>query len=359
MKLDDSRTFLSSDWVKDLAVAVPKGSRVTVVCSRGSVQRGTLDKIRNALTGSQIAVEVFAPETPDLAFLHEIFDPVTGLSAAHIVAVGGGSALDTAKAIKLFFSVNDWPTFVRQAEHGVDCEPNGCQIIAIPTTSGSGSEVTPFATLWDREASQKLSIDAPWLLPNVPIVDPSLLSTLSGDRLLYPALDAISHAVESLWSKRKTDESRDYALRALVSSEIAIQSFLNGTPDLESFALASTNAGRAIAISRTALAHSISYPLTLAFGVPHGLACSFSLEEIFYFVNSTDSLTVCETRAVSSVITKIKPLNLHNRMQTYCNTHEATALVQEMLNSGRANNLIANISNDQLLGIVTDSLVSN
>jgi alcohol dehydrogenase class IV len=345
MKLDDSQKLLSSDWVEDLTVAVPKGSRVIVVSSRGSVKRGTLDSIRSAIAGSEITLEVFAPETPDLAFLHEIFEPVSRLSVDYIVA----------KAIKLFFSVNDWPSFARQAESGVDCEPNGCQIIAIPTTAGSGSEVTPFATLWDRESSKKLSIDAPWLLPNRPIVDPSLLTTLSGDRLLYPALDAISHAVESLWSKRKTDESREYALKALASSEIAITSFKNDTPDLAQFALASTNAGRAIAISRTALAHSISYPLTLSYGVPHGLACSFSLEAIFQFVCHSDSLEVSESSLIQTILSTIKPLALGSKMHFYCNASKTIHLLPQMLNNKRSSNMQHDISTADLRHVLKDS----
>ena len=349
MELDQSRHLLSSNWVEDLNDVVPNGSRVLVVCSRGSVKRGILESIRSAIIQSEITIEVFAPETPDLTFLQEIFEPVAELNVDYIVAVGGGSVLDTAKAIKLFFSVKDWADFQHQAENGVSSKPNDCQIIAIPTTAGSGSEVTPFATLWDRQESKKLSIDAPWLLPNTPIVDPSLLATLSGDKLLYPALDAISHSVESLWSKRKTDESREYALSALAFSEIAIASFKNGTPDLAQFALASTYAGRAIAISRTALAHSISYPLTLTYEVPHGLACSFTLEAIFQFVRGTDCLQVSEVLSIESVVATIRSLDLGTRMHTYCDVDQATTLVPQMLNITRLNNMKIGLQLDELV----------
>ncbi len=339
MELNDSRHVLSSNWVEDLKDAIPNSSRVVVVCSRGSVKRGTLESIRSAIVQSEITIEVFAPETPDLTFLQEIFEPVAELNVDYIVAVGGGSVLDTAKAIKLFFSVKDWADFQHQAENGVSSKPNGCQIIAIPTTAGSGSEVTPFATLWNRQESKKLSIDAPWLLPNTPIVDPSLLVTLSGDKLLYPALDAISHSVESLWSKKKTDESRGYALSGLAFSEIAIASFKNGTPDLAQFALASTYAGRAIAISRTALAHSISYPLTLTYGVPHGLACSFTLGEIFLLVTEYGVLDEEECHHIEIILDILRPLNIGSRIRDYCSIDEVVELIPRMSSSGRSNNV--------------------
>jgi alcohol dehydrogenase len=293
-----------------------------------------------------------------MTFLHEIFESVSLLSVDYIVAVGGGSVLDTAKAIKMLFSVKDWPDFQSQAEKGVNCEANGCLIVAIPTTAGSGSEVTPFATLWDRKAPKKLSIDAPWLLPSVPIVDPQLLRTLSGDRLLYPALDAVSHAVESLWSKRKTPESRDYALRALASSKVAIQSWTSGTYDLTQFAVASTYAGRAIAISRTALAHSISYPLTLVYGVPHGLACSFTLKAITDAAVGTAPLSSEEIVAINSIVNSIQSLDLAARLRTYCTAAEVEELIPSMINTRRSNNTSFALTKNALREIVCQSMLT-
>ena len=339
MEPNHSYDELSSNWVEDLKSAIPNGSRVVVVCSRGSIERGILDSIHSAIVQSDITIEIFAPENPDLTFLQEIFEPVAKLSIDYIVAVGGGSVLDTAKAIKLFFSVEDWLDFQYQAEYGVTSNPNGCRIIAIPTTAGSGSEVTPFATLWDKQESKKLSIDAPWLLPNTPIVDPILLATLSGDKLLYPALDAISHSVESLWSKRKTPESREYALSALSFSENAIASFKNGSPNLAQFALAGTYAGRAIAISRTALAHSISYPLTLTYGIPHGLACSFTLGEIFSLVNECGVIEEEEFHHIEKILDILRPLNIGSRIRDYCSIDEVFELMPRMSSPGRSNNI--------------------
>jgi alcohol dehydrogenase class IV len=358
MKHNLSFDELSSNWVQDVKNAIPNGSRVVVVCSHGGLKRGILESIHNAIVLSDIVIEIFAPETPDLTFLREIFDPVAKLQVDYIVSVGGGSVLDTAKAIKLFFSVKDWADFQRQAENGVSIKPNGCQIVAVPTTAGSGSEVTPFATLWDRGKSKKLSIDAPWLLPNTPIVDPVLLATLCGDKLLFPALDAISHAVESLWSKKKTPESREYALSALSFSENAIESFKNGSPDLNQFALASTNAGKAIAISRTALAHSISYPLTLSYGVPHGLACSFTLGEIFLRVTECGELEEEEFHQIESILSILRPLDIGSRIRDYCSIDEVLELIPQMSSAGRSNNVAWRAIDFDLFAILHGSITN-
>lgn len=356
MALKDSQQVLSSNWQGNLKDVVPSGFRVIVVCSSGSMKRGTLDSIRNALTHSEILMEVFAPETPDLTFLQEIFVPVVELHADYIVAVGGGSVLDAAKAIKLMFSVNTWGDFEYQAENGVISDSNSCQIIAIPTTAGSGSEVTSFATLWDRQESRKLSIDARWLLPDVSIVDPNLLATLTGDKLLYPALDAISHSVESLWSKRKTRESREFALSALAFSEAAIASLKSGTPDLSQFALASTYAGRAIAISRTALAHSISYPLTLTFGVPHGLACSFTLGEIFLLAIEYGVIDKEESRHIELILDSVQPLKIAPRVLSYCSIEEVVDLVSAMSTPSRSKNIAFDDVDVDLRAVLREAL---
>ncbi|MDA9227026.1 iron-containing alcohol dehydrogenase [Actinomycetota bacterium] len=356
MELKDGHQFLSSNWRGDLKDAIPSGSRVIAVCSHGSVKRGTFNSIRSALTNSEILMEVFAPETPDLAFYQKIFEPVAEVHADYIVAVGGGSVLDAAKAIKLIFSSRDWVEFQHQAENGVTTNSNNCQIIAIPTTAGSGSEFTPFATLWDREAARKLSIDAPWLLPDIPIVDPSCLSTLTGKKLLYPALDAISHSVESLWSKRKTRESREYALSALAFSQFAIASFQNGTPDLTQFALASAYAGKAIAISRTALAHSISYPLTLMFGIPHGLACSFTLGEIFLIATKFGSLDEEESRCIELILDSLRPFKIGSLVLEYCSIEKAVDLTSVMLSPGRSNNMSLSDVNVDLQSVLRQAL---
>jgi len=189
-------------------------------------------------------------------------------------------------------------------------------------------------------------------------VDPSLLATLSGDKLLYPALDAISHAVESLWSKKRTDESREYALSALVSSEIAIQTFKNGRPDLNQFALASTYAGRAIAISRTALAHSISYPLTLTYGVPHGLACSFTLDEIFSLVLGFGALDREEKHHIELILDIVRPLKIRSRMLEYCSIDEAVELVPRMLTSARSNNSLLDPNDLDLCTVLLGALAT-
>jgi alcohol dehydrogenase class IV len=97
------------------------------------------------------------------------------------------------------------------------------RLFAIPTTSGTGSEVTPFATMWDSKTQKKYSISTAFMYPETAILDASLTLTLPKKLTLYTGLDAISHSLESLWNKNKTDESQSFALKSL---ELANSSFL-------------------------------------------------------------------------------------------------------------------------------------
>ena len=153
-------------------------------------------------------------------------------------------------------------------------------VTAIPTTSGTGAEVTPFATVWDSTTHKKHSLTGEHIYPTHALLDPELTLTLRRKETLYPALDTISHALESLWNKNRTPLSEAYATQALILANKALPIILEAPDNLEHrsrMQQASVLAGLAISQTRTAIAHSISYPLTSHFGVPHGLACSFTL----------------------------------------------------------------------------------
>ena len=116
------------------------------------------------------------------------------------------------------------------------------------------------------------------------------LETLQGQNLLYPFLDSISHAFESLWNKNRNNESVKYAIDSLNLNLTSLKAFCSKDEmyDFEKMILASNFAGKAINITRTSIAHSISYPLTTKYGIPHGLACSFTIPRIFKYVKNDE-----------------------------------------------------------------------
>ena len=196
-----------------------------------------------------------------------------------IVALGGGSAIDSAK---VFAAANsDFATVRHFLENGTGCERLGAvPIIAVPTTAGTGSEVTCWATVWDSPAGVKHSLSLPGLYPEWALVDPELTLTKPRHLTVATGLDALSHALESLWNKNANPVSSACSVSA--AKEI-LQALPRLVEDLENselrsrMACAALLAGLAFSNTKSAIAHSLSYPITLRHDVPHGIACSFSL----------------------------------------------------------------------------------
>jgi alcohol dehydrogenase class IV len=157
------------------------------------------------------------------------------------------------------------------------------ELVLIPTTAGTGSEVTPFATLWEPEAGRKHSLDGPALRATRALVDPDLTATLPPGLTLQTAGDALTHACEALWSRRATPLSDAHAGEAIrcLREGLGLWSQDAGDPAARrSLAWGSLLAGMAIATSRTAAAHALSYRLTMAHGMPHGVAVASLLPRV-------------------------------------------------------------------------------
>lgn len=202
-----------------------------------------------------------------------------------VVGFGGGSAMDASKAINLAISIPEEIRDLRELIARPDLHglaPRTKQLM-FPTTSGTGSEVTPFATIWDGLKKSKLSLASEYLFPNSAYVDPDLTSSLPFDSTLNTSLDALNQAMESIWNKRATTFSLAMATRSVLLGVQGMRCLAEGNLDMttrELLSEASVLAGLAISQTRTALCHSISYPMTTHFNVPHGLACAFTMKAV-------------------------------------------------------------------------------
>ncbi len=205
-----------------------------------------------------------------------------------IIAFGGGSGIDLAKGISAFHSMKKNDKFI--IDQITDSIKNKkykgnefIDIIAVPSTAGTGSEVTQWATIWDENNTGKFSIDAPMLKPKIAIVVPELTLSLSAKMTLSTGLDAMCQAIESYWSKHTDPIVQEIAYRAV---ELVIQNLKNAVKEPHNLAVreklcrASVLAGLAFSQTRTTACHSISYPLTMLYGVPHGLAASITLDTV-------------------------------------------------------------------------------
>lgn len=192
------------------------------------------------------------------ALLNKITEPIDGL-----VAIGGGSVIDTAKLLNLAI-VSKLPIQDLLTQKSVPEQLLPC--LAIPTTAGTGAEATRFAVCYDGEV--KYSIDFEVIRPSDVAIVPEFTETLSKYQKASTNFDAYAQAVESLWAKGATEESKEYANRALELMKT------------DNWPEASYWAGRAIDISRTTAAHAFSYYLTSHYGIPHGHAVYMVFEYI-------------------------------------------------------------------------------
>ncbi|MHC4483030.1 MAG: phosphonoacetaldehyde reductase [Planctomycetota bacterium] len=204
-----------------------------------------------------------------------------------VIAVGGGSTIDMAKAIN-YLAVQ--PLTLGGYEIGVKAsEATIKPLVAIPTTSGSGSEATHFAVVY--VGRQKHSIYDERMLPRIAIVDANLTMSLPKYTTAVSGLDALGQAVESYWSIHSTNDSKQFASAAieLITANLLAVVKNPGTDSRGRMAEAAHLAGKAINLTKTTAAHSISYPLTSYFGIPHGQAVGVTLPSLLVFnANVTD-----------------------------------------------------------------------
>lgn len=202
-----------------------------------------------------------------------------------IIAIGGGSSIDYAKCIKAFFSPNECHSeeSVLQMLKDKTYKKNNIDIWAVPTTSGTGSEVTKWATVWNLDATKKYSVDAQELKPDKAVFVCEYLTKMSVELTIMTGLDSLSHAIESYWAKATNPMVKELDLQSIRTTLEYLPKVINEPDNLnyrEKMAVASLISGLAFSVTRTTACHSISYPLTMLFNIPHGVATSMTLVEV-------------------------------------------------------------------------------
>ncbi|MGD9946656.1 MAG: iron-containing alcohol dehydrogenase PsrA [Burkholderiaceae bacterium] len=262
--------------------ALLAGRRAVLVTFPEAEAIGLTARLRGVLGASLAGVVDRIEPNPDVAELRPMYERFWREygDCEAIVAVGGGSAIDTAKTL-MVGTRSDFDELVALLARGAPFRPHRVKaLIAVPTTAGTGSEVTPWATVWDRDAGRKYSLHLDETWPEAAVVDPELMLTLPASVTLQSGLDALSHALESIWNLNANPISDTFAVAAAREVMASLPPLLADPADRElrgRMALAALKAGMAFSNTRTALAHSISYEMTLRFGLPHGIACSFTL----------------------------------------------------------------------------------
>jgi alcohol dehydrogenase len=337
-----------------------KKYRVLLLTTPGMLQRGTAKSIMSLAPSAVWLTQTVEPN-PDLDALDSLSRQLRGDKIEAVVALGGGSAIDSGKALSLALAAErGWSPAAYFRGKGEVLPPAALPLYCLPTTAGTGAEVTPFATIWDRARQKKLSLATPSIYPAVAFLDPELTLSLPWAETLNGSMDALSHALETLWNKHATPVS------LLLAREVValIDNFLPRLQDngadraaREKVQQAATLAGMAISQNRTALAHAVSYPLTLHFGMPHGLACSFTLSALTKLVSKKNKWVIPQDEALANrAADMVKHWKLRDQVMQYCSPVEVYSLVEEMFTPERAGNFVVGVNKKDLLDILHNSL---
>jgi len=264
--------------------------RFIVLASQGTVQRIGSNFIDNLLKHENYVHISQVLSNPSVEYLCSVLNSLEGKGPfARIITIGGGSCIDLAKGISALYGLkSDQPIKYEDVVQAIYNKAffkhyGPADIIAVPTTSGTGSEVTKWATIWDLQNQKKLSIDHPGCFPKMALMVPELTAYMPERLTLSTGLDALSHAMEAYWSKKRNPLSQVLALDAIKRIHRNLPIVLQHGDDLntrEQMSVASLTAGLAFSMTRTTACHSISYPLTMRYDIEHGFAAAITLAEI-------------------------------------------------------------------------------
>ena len=250
----------------ELPNLLPAAGEVLLVTSAGWIKRKPFDQVCKLIGNDRLRVYSDVKPNPELQSLDLAITSMSRVAPVAVVGLGGGSVLDAAKVLAAGFSCS-----VKNPLHSIFREGlahtwrTDIPVIAIPTTAGTGSEVTPYATVWDSKTERKFSVSGDAIFPVHALLDGNLTASLPQKTTLNTALDATSHALESLWNVNRSPVSQAFASQALSLLRANLPKVLVSPGDVATrtrLLEASALAGLAISQTKTALAHSVSYPLT-------------------------------------------------------------------------------------------------
>lgn len=256
------------------------GRKALVITGRESLKKsGNIERITQSLTLAEVEAVFFDEITPEptVAAVDAGRRRVRETGCTVVVGVGGGSVLDVAKAVAGLAGVeSDTGEYIQ----GREITGAGLPFVAMPTTAGSGSEVTVNAVLVDPETGKKTSLRHDRLLARVAVVDPILTMSMPSELTAQTGLDALTHAVEAYTSRWSTAYSRAFsreAVRLIAQNFYTAYSAPGRREARENMLLASLMAGMALNTARAGVVHALAHPLGARYGLSHGLVCGVLL----------------------------------------------------------------------------------
>lgn len=279
-----TRVIFGPGRVAELSsLLAPLHQRILIVTDRGVAEATeALDVVRQQLVSRQVSAFLEVESNPSLATAEQGGAFAREVQADLVIGLGGGSPMDVAKGVALL-ATN--PGSLQELMAAGEPATAPLPVVCLPTTSGTGSEVTPFAVFTDPQGQSKGGYSSPTIFPVLSVIDPELTYSMPRAVVVDTGLDALTHAVEAFVSLDATPVSDLFALEAtrIVRDHLG-DAAQHQTDAMNQMALAATLAGVAIALAGTTLLHVMGYPLTIFHGLSHGRASACMLPQYLAFL---------------------------------------------------------------------------
>lgn len=258
---------------------------ILLVTDQGIMAAGLLKKPLQFLEPVCDSIHIIdtVPAEPEVLQVEELFESIKGMNFSIVIAVGGGSVLDSAKLLAVMLTDN--PSLDDMIE-GSLVHNRGLVTVMVPTTSGTGSEATPNAIVSVPSEKRKIGIVSELMVPDYVILDPGMTVTLPAKITAATGIDAMCHSIECFFSNKANPFSDMLALRSLKLIFISLKKAFHDPSNMEArenMLLASFYGGMCISTSGTTAVHALSYPLGGIYHIPHGVSNAILLAPVLRF----------------------------------------------------------------------------
>jgi len=356
------KIIYSDVFVNEISKLIVGRESILVICSKRFQSTEDFVKLKHSLPRFYLFTEI--KNNPSFNSCQKAITFAKGYQPDEIIAIGGGSVIDTAKAVRMAIYKSCYD--IQKLFANPHSQINKPLFIAIPTTHGTSSELTMWATIWDKVNKKKYSLSEYDNYPDYAIYDVNLVKSLPISISLSTTLDALSHSFEALWNKHSNPISDNFAMQAIkliidnsgrLVEPVSIEVRKN-------LLMASMYAGLAFSNTKTAAAHSISYPLSAYFNIPHGVACSMPLypllkiNEIAIQSKLSNLLKILQLNSINEfwnkVLISVKgkiPFTLH---EYGIKKADINWLLDLSFTKGRMDNNIVELSRNDVLNILEE-----
>lgn len=279
------RIIFGNGRLKELGELLQEAERPLLIADPFFVKNGLAEKLAKQIGGAEVFSDI--SQNPDVSEVNICSELIRKKGIDAIVALGGGSSLDLAKAASIA------QPEIEEFHRGKQVPKEHLPVIAVPTTAGTGSEVTCVSVLTDRSTGRKAPIVSESFYPKAALIDPELTCSLPPYVTASTGIDVLCHAVEGYWSRNHQPVCDALAIHAIRNVFAYLLAAYEKPQDLsarEKLAEASVIAGLAFTLPKTTSSHACSFPLTSIYHIPHGEACGLTLD-YFMRVNREDSHT--------------------------------------------------------------------